>query len=259
MGELDALVEVTELAARSFTASSLKHKDLRTFIEHESKEHGVRVQMGEWKSWRHHLIGTYISIVYQSAEQFLRSFRREHEKLHDVPWKRGFRKKSVKSKKKRKKLDPLTAALRNIHGSEKHVGKDIISRFHYYRLLRNGAAHKGEKSSNKIQRQFSKIEAYSKENMELFKLLRAPNSPETLNFDDFILFSRIVKRVGEQLCSLSMPPKERWQFVVPFDRFRRSGNATRIQNAIQGWLRTEYGIDEATAKDIALSVKDPLA
>jgi hypothetical protein len=68
--------------------------------------------------------------VYQSAECFLHDFRREHVGLYNKEWAGDAN-----------NVDPLTVALRNVTESEatsaKAVGHDLISRFQYYRSVRN--------------------------------------------------------------------------------------------------------------------------
>jgi len=55
LGETDALVELTELAARSFLATAKQSKGIATFVSTASSEHGIRVNLSEVDCFSSHL------------------------------------------------------------------------------------------------------------------------------------------------------------------------------------------------------------
>jgi hypothetical protein len=144
--------------------------------------------------------------------------------------------------------------------AEGRIGRDLISRFQYYRTVRNWVVHTKNADVRKPQAQYAEILPYSEEHRKLFASLSAPNSPLELNFDDFIFFTRLTKLIAEKICRLSEPASEDWARLLSLTPFKRlQANPERMRNAVAGKLRTEYGMDEPTAKWIAYEICDSLA
>jgi hypothetical protein len=253
LGETDALVELTELAARSFISSARQSGNVAAFVEEQSCQHHVRVNMGEVDVLIDHLSRSYIVTVYQSAERFLHEFRKEHRALYGKEWVGDA-----------DDVDPLTVALRNVAATEieaeKRLGSDLVSRFQYYRLVRNWIVHTKASDITKPQAAFDRITPYSTECVGQFDSVKAPNRPDELCFDDFVLFSRLTKKLAEKLCRIAEPPADHWLRSFPVNRFKRlEQNPIRMKNAVSGRLRTEYGMDAATAMWIAEEICGSLA
>lgn len=253
LGETDAMVELTELAARSFLSAANKSGDVPAFLTSATKKHGVRVNLAEVECLPHHLARTYIVIVDSAVDRFLKEFRQEHISLYQQNWTGD-----------RDGKDSLHLAFENLVGSriegEARIGGDIISRFQYYRNARDWIVHEMESSLEKPAAKFSAIIPYALKHQELFRTLAAPNLPDKLAFDDFVLFSRLTKLVAEQMCYIASPPPEHWTKSAAFRKFKRfQKNPQRMQNAISGKLRTDYGMDEPTARWIAGNIYDSLA
>ncbi len=254
MGEADAMIELTELSARSFASSAHASGDVAAFVLAASQKHGVRVNLPEVSMLHKHLCQHYIVTVYQSAECFLHEFRREHVGLYRKEWAGDAH-----------NVDPLTVALRNVSESEEKsidaVGPDLVSRFQYYRSVRNWVVHTKESDVSKPHERFQKITEYSSGNLQKYASVKAPNPPEDLSFDDFIFFSRLTKDLGEKLCEVAKPPEDHWinALQASFGRFKRLAlNQERMKNAISGRLRTEFGMDAITANWIADEIQENL-
>lgn len=254
LGETDALVELTELAARAFVESANLSGDVGAFVAAQSNKHGIRVNLSEFGHLSRHLGRSSIVTVYQSAERFLHEFRKEHTTLYGSrPWTGDA-----------DDVDPLTVTLRNVATSaseaETKIGADLLSRFQYYRVIRNWVVHTKEIDDSKPRAMFEKLVPYSAEHDAQFRLVKAPNLPGHLGFDDFILFSRVTKSIAEKLCEIATPPLKHWEHAFPLAGFKHlSTNSSRMRNAVMGRLRTEYGMDTATAQWIADGLCDSLA
>ena len=245
LGETDALVELTELATRSFMTTAKQSGDVGAFVRSQSQQHGICVNLAEVDSLSRHLGRSYIVTVYQSAERFLHEFRKEHRALYANDWTGDG-----------DDVDPLTVTLRNVatreDDAEKRIGPDLITRFQYYRIVRNWVVHTKESDVSKPQAKFAEIAPYSIEHQDRFDSLNAPNPPADVCFDDFIFFSRLTKLIAEKLCRIAEPPLDHWVRKFPLGRFKRlEKNPSRMRNAVTGRLRTEFGMDTATAQWIA--------
>lgn len=245
LGENDAMVEMTELSARAFVSSARQSGNVTAFVSTASKAHGICVNLSEVDSLLNHLARSYVVTVYQSAERFLNEFRKEHIALYKAEWTGDAH-----------DIDPLAVTLKNIglnqNETEEIVGKDLISRFQYYRIVRNWIVHTKDSDISKPTAKFSQIIDYSMEHKGLFTSTEAPNSPDKLNFEDFIFFSRLTKLLAEKICTISMPPLEHWISSMCLKRFKKLQNdPVRMKNAICGSLQTEYGMDVESARWIA--------
>ncbi|MFM2176885.1 MAG: hypothetical protein RL015_983 [Verrucomicrobiota bacterium] len=251
LGETDALVELTELACRSFQDSAKSSPDVAAFVEAASVRFGIRVNLAEVDLLSRHLAKNYIVTVYQSAECFLSQFRKEHRALYQKEWVGD-----------RDDIDPLSLTLMNLHTPlpENLIGQDLISRFQYYRIIRNWTVHTKDSDLSKPQARFAEIVPYKAERLSLESPLPQCNPPEALAFEDFICFSRITKLIAESICTIEKPSNDHWLSMFPFTEFKRLGNKPeRMRNSIAGRLCTVYGMDAPTAQWIAQELYDSLA
>lgn len=251
LGETDALVELTELACRSFQDAAKRSPDASAFIASESKRLGIRVNLSEVELLSRHLARNYIVTVYQSAECFLHDFRKEHRALYRNDWIGDA-----------EDTDPLTLTLKNLspENSVATIGLDLITRFQYYRIVRNWVVHTKESEPSKPQAKFCEIVPYTPERIKLDSPLPPTNPPESLTFNDFICFSRVTKMIAEKICSIARPPDNHWLTAIPVAGFKRFlNNPKRMQNAITGHLSTNYGMDIQNARWIAEGIYDSLA
>lgn len=251
LGETDALVELTELACRSFQDAARRSPDASAFIAAESERIGIRVNLSEAELLSRHLARNYIVTVYQSAECFLHEFRKEHRALYRKDWIGDA-----------EDTDPLTVTLQNLSSAnpEAAIGQDLITRFQYYRIVRNWVVHTKESDPSRPLAKFAEIVPYLLERQRLTSPLPPTNSPYALTFDDFICFSRVTKLIAEKICSMEKPPDNHWLAAFPMARFKRfMTKPERMQNSIAGYLRTEFGMDSANARWIAEELYGSLA
>jgi hypothetical protein len=142
LGEINAVVETTELAMRSFVAQAKLAADTDTFIKNLSILHGVRVDKLDLQVLTRQMNHFYIVSVHQHFETFLKSFKKEHPR---TVW------ESVDN-------DPL---LKDVLSSfSPRTYKDMLEAMgrletdlaDYYRNVRNAVAHGDDK--NTLQRTY---------------------------------------------------------------------------------------------------------
>lgn len=252
LGEYDALVELTELATRSFVHDAHESGDVFQYVTGRSDQHNVRVNVNRFEGFSAHLAGSYLVTVAMAAERFLQEYRREHFALFGRDW--------VGDAEGATRLD---VTLRNVAASEQQarvaVGEDLISRFNYYRLVRNEICH--AKDENKIDlrmQAFANCRQLSEDNLAMGSLV-APNPIEALTFDDFVLFTRVVKKIADKLNALALPTYDLLKKQFPLEAYRkRIVKSERLRNAICGRLRTEFGLDSDSAAEIRDEILDPV-
>ncbi len=86
LGETDAMIELTELAARSFLSAASDSGDLQSFLHRETGKYGIHVHLPEVVSLSRHLARTYIVLVASAVERFLKDLRKEHIALYRKEW-----------------------------------------------------------------------------------------------------------------------------------------------------------------------------
>lgn len=154
--------------------------------------------------------------------------------------------------------------MENLGATKQHaaqtVGLDLISRFEYYRLVRNWIVHDRSRTPEKEMASLRNLPEYSDANAAALGRLSAPNAPDTLHFDDFILFSRITKLIAERFCVLGKPADDSWLSSFDMKPFRALlNNRERLRKAVAGKLRTEFGMNSAAAEWISTNICDSLA
>lgn len=253
LGESDAVLEIDELACRFFMGAAGLSGDAKAFVAECSKKHGVTVNLAEFDAWQAHLAQRRIVAVYESAERFLNEFRKEHSALHGQVW--SERKDGVTL------IDHVLANVgQTTEQARKVVGMDLISRFEYYRLVRNWITHDRARSPAKERAGLAALPEYSDANIADLGRLSAPNPPDSLNFDDFLLFSRVTKLVAARLNILGSPSEDSWLSIFDMKPFKPlTKNPERLKNAVAGRLRTEYGLTSEAAERISKNLCDTLA
>jgi len=245
LGETDAMVELTELACRSFLDAARTSGNVPQFLSTETGKYGIHVNLSEIDTLSRHLARTYIVLVASAVERFLKDFRKEHCALYSAEW------KGDANNKDRLEI-VFVNVVRSERKAEEQIGVDIVGRLQYYRRLRNWIVHDQESNPQVPKETFDALAPLTDANNNLYRSLNAPNAPSALTFDDFILFSRLAKRVAEELCLIAKPAPEHWGKFLdlsPFRKFRQ--NPKRMKNAICGKIRTDFGFDSSTAAWIA--------
>lgn len=194
LGRFDSVVECNELAVRQFIESLNHSDDKEKFFSESYKKYGVRVNSLNSGIFHTRISQWYILSVYQQAEDFFREFRSEHPE--GCTW-----------SNRNEGESQLSYLMRVLNINEMELdpdGKGIRLRiFEYYRLIRNRFMHTSA-SENQLSRVLKDIEGHSVSIKEKFHV-NAPNSYDSVAFDDFILFSRVTKDIAQNLCHITKP------------------------------------------------------
>ena len=143
----------------------------------------------------------YIISTYQQAEQFFKLFLEELKPLIPNLKEKGYERKTTI-------IDQLLGIL-NIDKSDfsEKVGKHVYDSFHYYRVVGNKFRHSEESAKNKRKKEYDEhlklVLSYDKRIFnDRFKcnifsnLSEAPNSYDKINFNDYKLFTNVVKTIA---------------------------------------------------------------
>ncbi len=211
----DAAFQANQIIIEFFdgytTDNNLSGKQL---IRQLASKHQISAGTEDIERIREMMAESYILQTYNIAELFFKEFNKAYQTIHKISnWQT-----KQKVGKSDKKLDPLNQLLHNID-SQKRKKLSSLPEYllaDYYRLLRNGYVHREIKKSISLKKP---SEYYSKNIVGLqshfdkyYKTLPetgapAPNGPESISFQDFILYSRALRNLANylnELCSFSV-------------------------------------------------------
>lgn len=243
LGRFDSIVECNELAVRQFVESLNRSDNKEEFFSESSKKYGVRVNYLDSNLFHTRISQWYILSVYQQAENFFKEFRREHpdgstwsERRHDET--------QLAHLMRVLSIDALTLDPKGIK----------CNIFDYYRLVRNRFMHTNTDES-KLSKVLADINDHSVDVAAEFHV-NAPNDYNSLDFDDFILFSRVTKDITQQLCHVTKPSvsgivkmlRERAEALDPEIDLKGlrvfSNNKNRLQKSLSRLLKSQYNLQE---------------
>lgn len=252
LGRYDAIVEFTEISIRDFIEQARISGDFDKYLQQKSIQHGIRVNSIDKTIYRARISQSYILSVNQTAELFLHQFRDEHIELYNAPWKIDDSTESLLTKTIRK--------ITKINKANLHFGNHRLSVYNYYRLVRNKYSH-SRISDSKLDLEYQSVKKFIDEIQHDYPGLNAPNSFDKISFDDFILFSRIVKDIADKLNDLVKPTNEQIKdYYLRKDLFKKlNENVIRKKNALKGHMLSNFGIEESQANEILNLLHFPLA
>lgn len=235
LGEFDAVVECNELAIREFIQNFTK--DGKKYITQLSQKHHVKVNEVGIDKFSSRIRSYYIASVFQQSEQFLSDFKKE--------WKEYFPEKEWADKEKSQTA--LDSTLKSICLS---LDSDILCFYEYYRLVRNYMSHT-DRDTKDLHNKWKEIHANENKFLSSLNLPLLPHQINSLDFDDFIIITNIVKHIAFLICQQSKPTNEQIATVI-FKKINTNKNTLagikklkndpeRYKKAIRSCIMTEYG------------------
>ncbi len=238
--------------------NSSRATSTQQYIQELSAKHSIRVDDSEMPLLRSHISQLYIITVYAQAEEFLEGFRDEH------PLSTNWRYE--------KKDDLLKNILKNIdqdyQAAKKLVGSLEVELFDHYRMVRNRFVHV-EIDVSKIDSKVGQFKEEVKANSNYGKL-NAPNKYSDISFDDFILFTRVVKQLAFKLCQASRPSDRQLadavfkiiqseNFSLSLQKLKQlKFNPDRVKNCLETLLRERYGLGKLESSPIVRMIQTDL-
>lgn len=229
LGVLDATIEVVEISIREFSILGT-YKSFNDKIKYYSEKHEICVNETSSEEVIKASAGLYILLTHGVFDSFLDKF------LIEVKRYRQFDSK--------KDGQTILDFILDQMDEREFKNNPLYKGYDYYRLLRNDLAHVG----------FSFRQAPpSQENIEkIFEAIKKPNKKEikyraftkgSVEFDDFIIFSRIIKKIAWNLCQFAKPQSdEEERMLLQFDEKKASLSSKQFANYLRFELKS-YGLD----------------
>lgn len=189
LGEIDAIVECLEISTKEFieniTTNGIEKENIQKNIEILSTKHNIRVNYINPATFENRVMLLHIVNVYEQLECYYEDIIEEHP--------------LIKNKSTKKKGDTLIDFILNSITKEKIKDSIEYKTLEYYRLIRNNFSHVIE---NEKKLTALKDDILELKNVSAYSTLNAPNDFKILTFDDFIFFTRCVKKFAQKINEL---------------------------------------------------------
>ncbi|AZA48505.1 hypothetical protein EG346_10045 [Chryseobacterium carnipullorum] len=203
IGLQDSCLQTNEIAILYLEEQSLESGNNEIFIKELCSKFKVSLGIRDFEQFKSTLYKSYILQTYNLIEPFFKNINQTYRYYNnfDRDWKT--------QDDKGKNLDPFNQLLINLPKDKSQELKTYPEYFlfNYYRLVRNSIAHLQD-SSNQHERTNEYFNNYIKCNIDFFKdnyEIIAPNSPESINFTDYILYTKSIKYFSNILNDLCFP------------------------------------------------------
>lgn len=236
LGEHDAVVQFQECARLALMteydiAKQETGLSFPDFITKEATKYGIHLHNLTIKAYPNIVFQNYLVMPNSLLEEFVDDFVNDYNVLFNS----NIQLPNVKGKCKLEKLIDLLIG----NGIVNSVQQKELDLYNYYRLIRNSFIHQLPfKSLSSVSVDISYFQ------ME-FPQLKAPNEPDLLKFDDFILFTALVKRIAFQITQ-SVESNICWDSFLQRNKSKfsklRKLKGQRVITYIQNCISADYGL-----------------
>ena len=242
LGFIDSIIEVNELAIRNLLKLK-SQSEFTSYIKKLSDIHGIIVDFSKsYDVLSVKMAGSYIVKVYTEFELFLYEFNNEFNEIN----------KSAKWEYKNNCGSKLEQSFKNVAQEFRYQDNLDFKIAEYYRYCRNMIVHTRDRNlEKKLRDEYNHLLSCKEEIIKSFNVKNAPKTIKELSFEDFVLFTKVVKRIGKRLCKYSEPNQPE-NIILSLDlrKFKKFiNNEVRLKKCILGELMTlySYSQDEAVS------------
>lgn len=247
LGLNDSCIQATEVAIKHLVeTASLSDLSAHEFIRSLSEKYSVSHGVNDFDKLQETTANSYIVQTYNIVEIFFRNLIRDyrkHKNITDSDWKTQVNKASI---------DPLNQLAENFSATQRTILLSVPEKemLDYYRLLRNSIVHKDDKAKQNAQNFYDRR---VKPNLPHFAgyVSNAPNPPDEISFNDFVLYSRGLKYYSliiSEACNLKAQDLLRVAKSSDFHRtakglYNKNNPRTviKMRNAMKNYYTHNYG------------------
>jgi hypothetical protein len=198
LGHSDGMAEVIEIAIRDFIEQASAYGDAREYLLQRAEHQKIIVHELDAGNIPVRAANFYIVVAYQHLESFIYDFLSEASSaLGEL---------SARDSKE----SVLDWALRVLPGgiarNREKIWRERYLLLDYYRRIRNQFVH-NRTSQEAIDKAFKAVERLRPLVLEDYQL-GAPNEPNMLTMDDFLLFTRLIRYLATDLRRISQPNRD---------------------------------------------------
>lgn len=237
LGQLDGLIQFNEIALKEFQLNYDTTEKLKTRLKNSVKEIKVLVSYGAWPHIYNRYYTELLTSIYSAFEMFYDNFRKEIQTI--------FPEKTLNfDLAERNKLKRLAENYEILTGQPPAFPPSTREIFGYYHKVRTLSVHPERIETAKVDGKYKEINSSQAQNSFGF----SPSQRESINFSDYILFTKVTKKIAAELTSnLPITPKHISALIPPKINNVRLSHRPRAR---QEYLRRNYGLDDSTINEI---------
>lgn len=245
LGYSDSISELKEVLFREYEQILMDMDNTKKHIEEISTKHGIVVNFSNIDEVKVSLWKNYIVNAYSVAEVFLYEFRDEYCKIRNKNWSFNPEESKIKT------IINSIVKGKNYQSKVSNFGEVEIALFEYYRHLRNNIIHSSEKSMKNVEREYERIIEYKDRIKVKYNIDLAPNSLNEIKYEDFNLFTRVMKNIAWELSIHGKPTYQEIAEIIDVKKYNHlKNNQKRFKNSFLTEIRTMYGYDELEAEEV---------
>lgn len=257
LGRNDYVVEITELATRDFINTIQNSFSPEKLVKAKCKEYGIMVSFDKSNIFYNQLMLSHIASVYHFAETFLYELQVEYNSFSNENWK--FHKD--KDRIDQTKLDQTLTFFKskNRFNQTDKIEPYLIDIFVYYHQLRVFYSHRSTVSKGEISKKWNNAKTHFEKDNELqtkYKITNKPKDIESLDFEDFFLFTQIAKELCLKISSLCFPEPEGLAGILELKKLKKHSDKEIRLSRIESYLKTNFGYIRENDSDILVDQID---
>jgi hypothetical protein len=229
IGLQDSCIQTNEVAIRYLESISSGSGDQSEFIKGLCKTYAVSAGIDDFEYFKTIQYKSYILQTYNLVEPFFKALNSSYRFYNNFTG-------NWKTRDGDKNLDPFNQLLENLTSTDSKAIKAYPEYYllNYYRLVRNSIVHLQEDPEQHKQTQ-KYFEQHIADKMDFFRRnyeLEAPNVPDSISFNDFMLYTRAIKYFSNILNDVCFPTVESLVYLAETDdilskRLAQSNNIAR--------------------------------
>lgn len=257
IGLQDSCVQTNEVSIRYFEDLAKKSGNTDEFIKRLCKKYSISLGIRDFEYFKTIQYKSYILQTYNLVEPYFRELNRSYRFYNNF-------KGDWKTKDGDKNLDPFNQLLINIDADNSKLIKSYPEYYllNYYRLIRNSIVHLQEDAEEhkKTTKYFDDFIAdkldFFKENYEM----DSPNKPESISFQDFMLYTRAIKYFSnilndacfptiESLVSLALKDEVLQENLLQNRRLNYEGALLKRVNSLRSFFHRHFNTSHKELRD----------
>ena len=240
LGRLDHVSEINEIAVRDFLKQLKLSGDENSYLKKKCIEHDIWVSLGNLERIENIVSLNYISQVYYCVQDYFYDFQREYNEICKSEW---------RFEEGKTKLFQIQQMFKAKFNKYDFLDEHLIAIFNYYTEVRDKNSHSRTTNDRDLDKSLTVAKSHLKTLEDVYKIKDSPKSYDTLDFEDFFLFTQATKDLCLKISSVCIPTSEGLIDTLKLKRFKKL-DEERMRNAIALELRKFYSIEVANSTDI---------
>lgn len=241
LGILDAYIELSELSHRDFILNAKNSSNIKDFVKNKSQEHNIIVSANSIEKIKRTFVLTYISLTYNAFEVFFEDFRSEYNLFSNKRF-------DYELSQEKKSITRFNFLLHNFKELGQKIPKSHIDLYNYFRAIRIRTTHPKSKIKN-IESAFNALNIdqetfIAKKKKKEFKIESIPNNFNELTFDDWLMFTKLVKSIANEISKLTIPEPLKLIKHYNLKRLNKYSDFEKKREAVRKNLWSDFMIDK---------------